>query len=248
MTLAVEIAVGSSAQIRALGRAGAGPLFFRDRPRPMSLLFNGFEITRLRLSVLRHRDRRSSTARATGVEGLQLLSVYLILALRFISCQGPAEVQGQCDNTAEWRPERSADRRAGRRGSRASCARKPGDALSRRLSHRRHRKGHRSQLHRAAAASSPTTTIADHALHQQRRRATSPTAWAIHDAVRHIISRGIEITIIVQGMAYSMGSIVLQAASDGKRLAFPHSWIMITSRRNGPGGSRRAPRRSISSG
>jgi ATP-dependent Clp protease protease subunit len=50
---------------------------------------------------------------------------------------------------------------------------------------------------------------------------------AIHDAVRHIISRGLEITIIVQGMAYSMGSIVLQAASDGRRLAFPHSWIMI---------------------
>jgi ATP-dependent Clp protease, protease subunit len=50
---------------------------------------------------------------------------------------------------------------------------------------------------------------------------------AIHDAVRHIISRGIEITIIVQGMAYSMGSVVLQAASDGRRLAFPHSWIMI---------------------
>src|SRR4051812_6870048 len=50
---------------------------------------------------------------------------------------------------------------------------------------------------------------------------------AIHDAVRHIISRGIEITIIVQGMAYSMGSIVLQAASDGRRYAFPHSWIMI---------------------
>jgi ATP-dependent Clp protease protease subunit len=50
---------------------------------------------------------------------------------------------------------------------------------------------------------------------------------AIHDAVRYIISRGTEVTIIVQGMAYSMGSIVLQAASDGKRLAFPHSWIMI---------------------
>src|SRR5436309_4154265 len=50
---------------------------------------------------------------------------------------------------------------------------------------------------------------------------------AIHDAIRHIISRSIEITIIVQGMAYSMGSIVLQAASEGKRLAFPHSWIMI---------------------
>jgi ATP-dependent Clp protease protease subunit len=50
---------------------------------------------------------------------------------------------------------------------------------------------------------------------------------AIHDSIRHIISRDIEVTIIVQGMAYSMGSIVLQAASDGRRLAFPHSWIMI---------------------
>jgi ATP-dependent Clp protease protease subunit len=28
-------------------------------------------------------------------------------------------------------------------------------------------------------------------------------------------------------MAYSMGSVVLQAASEGKRLAYPHSWIMI---------------------
>ena len=42
---------------------------------------------------------------------------------------------------------------------------------------------------------------------------------AIHDVVRQIISRGIEVTIIVQGMAYSMGSIVLQAASDGRRLS-----------------------------
>jgi len=50
---------------------------------------------------------------------------------------------------------------------------------------------------------------------------------AIHDSIRHIIARGIDVTIIVQGMAYSMGSIVLQAASDGRRLAFPHSWIMI---------------------
>src|SRR5229473_3950523 len=44
---------------------------------------------------------------------------------------------------------------------------------------------------------------------------------AIHDSVRHIISRGIQVTIIVQGMAYSMGSIVLQAASQGRRLVFP---------------------------
>ncbi len=44
---------------------------------------------------------------------------------------------------------------------------------------------------------------------------------AIHDVVRHIISRGIEVTVIVQGMAYSMGSVVLQAASDGRRLTYP---------------------------
>ena len=50
---------------------------------------------------------------------------------------------------------------------------------------------------------------------------------AIHDVIRHIISRCIQVRIIVQGMAYSMGSIVLQAASDGQRFAFPHSWIMI---------------------
>jgi len=50
---------------------------------------------------------------------------------------------------------------------------------------------------------------------------------AIHDSIRHVVSRGLEVTIIVQGMAYSMGSIVLQAASDGRRFAFPHSWIMI---------------------
>jgi ATP-dependent Clp protease protease subunit len=50
---------------------------------------------------------------------------------------------------------------------------------------------------------------------------------ALHDAIRYLVSTGIEITIVVQGMAYSMGSVVLQAASPGKRLAFPHSWIMI---------------------
>jgi ATP-dependent Clp protease, protease subunit len=50
---------------------------------------------------------------------------------------------------------------------------------------------------------------------------------AIHDAIRHLVTLGIPITIVVQGMAYSMGSVVLQAASPGRRFAFPHSWIMI---------------------
>ena len=50
---------------------------------------------------------------------------------------------------------------------------------------------------------------------------------AIHDSIRQLVARGIEVTVIVQGMAYSMGSVVLQAASEGRRLALPHSWIMI---------------------
>ena len=50
---------------------------------------------------------------------------------------------------------------------------------------------------------------------------------AIHDAILDIVARGIEITVVVQGMAYSMGSVILQAASPGRRYSFPHSWIMI---------------------
>jgi ATP-dependent Clp protease protease subunit len=50
---------------------------------------------------------------------------------------------------------------------------------------------------------------------------------ALHDAVQQVVQRGIEVTIVVQGMAYSMGSVVLQAASPGRRQSFPHSWIMI---------------------
>ena len=50
---------------------------------------------------------------------------------------------------------------------------------------------------------------------------------ALHDAIQELVARGVQISIIVQGMAYSMGSVVLQAASPGRRLSFPHSWIMI---------------------
>jgi ATP-dependent Clp protease protease subunit len=50
---------------------------------------------------------------------------------------------------------------------------------------------------------------------------------ALHDAIKHQLMQGIQVTVVVQGMAYSMGSVVLQAASPGRRLAFPHSWIMI---------------------
>jgi len=50
---------------------------------------------------------------------------------------------------------------------------------------------------------------------------------ALHDSIRQLVRSGVEVTVVVQGMAYSMASVVLQAASPGCRLAQPHSWIMI---------------------
>ena len=81
MTLAVEIAVGSSAQI-ALFVAPALVLYSFAIGKPMSLLFNPFEIVAIALSVL-----ATSIVVADGesnwVEGLLLLAVYLILAMAF---------------------------------------------------------------------------------------------------------------------------------------------------------------------
>jgi len=81
MTLAVEIAVGSSAQI-ALLVAPVIVLYSWTIGSPMSLIFNPLEIAAIALSVL-----------ATGlvvvdgesnwVEGLQLMAVYAILSLAF---------------------------------------------------------------------------------------------------------------------------------------------------------------------
>jgi len=81
MTLAVEIAVGSSAQI-ALFVAPLLVLYSYAIGHPMSLLFNAFEITAIALSVIATVivviDGESN-----WVEGLQLVAVYLILALAF---------------------------------------------------------------------------------------------------------------------------------------------------------------------
>src|SRR5262245_11434796 len=81
MSLAVEISVGSSTQI-ALFVAPALVLYSFAIGRPMTLLFNPFEITAIALSVF-------ATAfvvvdgESNWVEGVQLLPVYLILALAF---------------------------------------------------------------------------------------------------------------------------------------------------------------------
>jgi Ca2+:H+ antiporter len=81
MTLAVEIAVGSSAQI-ALFVAPALVLYSHLIGRPMSLLFNAFEITAITLSVLAT-VIVVADGESNWVEGMQLLAVYLVLALAF---------------------------------------------------------------------------------------------------------------------------------------------------------------------
>jgi Ca2+:H+ antiporter len=81
MTLAVEIAVGSSAQIALL----VGPavvLYSFAIGKPMSLLFNPFEITAIALSVV-SAALVVVDGESNWVEGLQLMSVYAILALAF---------------------------------------------------------------------------------------------------------------------------------------------------------------------
>jgi Ca2+:H+ antiporter len=79
MTLAVEIAIGSSAQIALL----VGPAIVMYSfliGHPMTLLFNAFEIAAITLSVI-------ATAlvvvdgESNWVEGMQLMAVYLILAI-----------------------------------------------------------------------------------------------------------------------------------------------------------------------
>jgi Ca2+:H+ antiporter len=81
MTLAVEIAVGSSAQI-ALFVAPAVVLYSFAAGRPMSLLFHPFEITAIALSVLAT-VIVTMDGESNWVEGLQLMAVYLIVALAF---------------------------------------------------------------------------------------------------------------------------------------------------------------------
>jgi len=81
MTLAVEIAVGSSAQIALL----VGPavvLYSFAIGRPMSLLFNPFEIAAIALSVV-SAALVVVDGESNWVEGLQLMSVYAILVLAF---------------------------------------------------------------------------------------------------------------------------------------------------------------------
>jgi Ca2+:H+ antiporter len=86
MTLALEISVGSSAQI-ALMVAPVLVLLSYAFGHPMSLVFNAFEITAIGLSVMAV-AMVSLDGESNWLEGLQLLGVYVILALAFFLIPG----------------------------------------------------------------------------------------------------------------------------------------------------------------
>jgi Ca2+:H+ antiporter len=83
MDLAVNIAVGSSAQVALF----VGPLLvvlsFFFGPRPLALVFNGFELAALLLAVL-IASHVASAGESTWFEGLLLLAVYTVMGVTFL--------------------------------------------------------------------------------------------------------------------------------------------------------------------
>jgi Ca2+:H+ antiporter len=82
MDLAVNIAVGSSAQIALFVAPILVLVSFVLGPSPMALVFNGFELGAVLIAVL-IANYVTSEGESTWFEGVQLLAVYLILALAF---------------------------------------------------------------------------------------------------------------------------------------------------------------------
>jgi Ca2+:H+ antiporter len=86
MTLALEISIGSSAQV-ALMVAPVLVLLSFAMGTPMSLVFNAFEIVAIGLSVITV-AMVSLDGESNWLEGLQLLAVYIILAIAFYLIPG----------------------------------------------------------------------------------------------------------------------------------------------------------------
>src|ERR687897_605682 len=82
MDLAVNIAIGSSAQIALFVAPVLVLLSFVVGPFPMALVFNGFEIGAIFLAIL-VANQVTQEGESTWFEGLQLLAVYVVLGLIF---------------------------------------------------------------------------------------------------------------------------------------------------------------------
>jgi Ca2+:H+ antiporter len=82
MDLAVNIAIGSSAQIALFVAPVLVLLSFLVGPFPMALVFNGFEVGAIFLAII-VANQVTQEGESTWFEGLQLLAVYAVLALSF---------------------------------------------------------------------------------------------------------------------------------------------------------------------
>ena len=82
MNLSINIAIGSSAQIALFVAPVLVLASYVVGPFPMPLVFNGFELAALVFAVL-IANRVTAEGESNWFEGVQLLSVYVILALTF---------------------------------------------------------------------------------------------------------------------------------------------------------------------
>jgi Ca2+:H+ antiporter len=82
MDLAINIAIGSSAQIALFVAPLLVLVSFALGPSPMPLVFNGFELAAVVLAVV-IANRVTAEGESNWFEGVQLLSVYVILGLAF---------------------------------------------------------------------------------------------------------------------------------------------------------------------
>jgi Ca2+:H+ antiporter len=84
MDLAVNIAIGSSAQIAIFVAPVLVLVSFVLGPHPMALVFNGFELGGILLAIL-IAVHVTNEGESTWYEGLQLLAVYLVLGIAFFA-------------------------------------------------------------------------------------------------------------------------------------------------------------------
>jgi Ca2+:H+ antiporter len=82
MDLAVNIAIGSSAQIALFVAPVLVLTSFLLGPHPMALVFNGFELGGILLAII-IANQVTNEGESTWYEGLQLLLVYVVLGIAF---------------------------------------------------------------------------------------------------------------------------------------------------------------------
>ena len=82
MDLAVNIAIGSSAQIALFAAPVLVLISFFVGPNPMALVFNGYELGALVIAILIG-THVTNDGESTWYEGMQLLSVYAVLGVVF---------------------------------------------------------------------------------------------------------------------------------------------------------------------